>query len=689
MTVTPHVASLAPDTYPRQSARTLRFTAGAPRSYAIAPDGSRVLFLRSRGDRRNLLWLFDVESGTERVIADPDVLLGSASEALTPEEKARRERAREGAAGIVGYSTDDAVSVAAFSLSGRLFVTDFTETRELPVQHPILDPRLSPDGRAVAYATPAGSMRVCDLDGNDESLVEPRGTATWGQAEFIAQEEMNRSRGYWWAPDSSAWLIARVDSTPVARWWIADPANPATKPAEIAYPFAGSANAEVTLWLLDDHGKLRQISWDATEFPYLARVHWSAGGPPLIAVQSRDQKRLRICAIDVTSGGTLEVLEETDDIWLELFDGVPAWTPGGELVRISDAPGHRSLLIGEEVTTGPDIHVRSVQAITADDVLVAASPADAVGEVGSYWVRAKKWVGVAPVTTAVASGDLVVLTSATPDRPGRDVTVLRDGIPVGQIGWNAEKPLITARPVFTRVEGIPCAVILPEGHDGSPLPVLMDPYGGPHGQRVVQAHNSHLDSQWFANQGFAVVVADGRGTPGHSPAWEKSVANDLALALDDQVTALQALAKDFPLDLSRVGIRGWSFGGYLAALAVLRRPDVFHAAVSGAPVTDWALYDTHYTERYLGHPGQQPEVYERNSLIADAPKLERPLLLIHGLADDNVVAAHTLRLSSALLAAGRPHSVLPLTGVTHMASGEEVAENLLRLQVEFLKRSLG
>ncbi|CAM3865507.1 prolyl oligopeptidase family serine peptidase [Smaragdicoccus niigatensis] len=680
---------VAPDTYPRQSARTLRFTAGAPRSYAIAPDGSRVLFLRSRGDRRNLLWLFDVESGTERVIADPDVLLGSASEALTPEEKARRERAREGAAGIVGYSTDDAVSVAAFSLSGRLFVTDFTNTRELPVQHPILDPRLSPDGRSVAYATPAGSMRVCDLDGNDESLVEPRGNETWGQAEFIAQEEMNRSRGYWWAPDSSAWLIARVDSTPVARWWIADPANPATQPAEIAYPFAGSANAEVTLWLLDDHGTLRQISWDAAEFPYLARVHWSAGGPPLIAVQSRDQKRLRICAIDVTSGGTLELLEETDDIWIELFDGVPAWTAGGELVRISDAPGHRALLIGDEVVTGPEIHVRAVQAMTADDVLVAASPADAVGEVGSYWVRAKTWVGTAPVTTAAASGDLVVLSSATPDQPGREVTVLRNGKWVGEIGWNAEKPLITARPVFTRVEGIPCAVILPEGHDGSPLPVLMDPYGGPHGQRVVKAHNSHLDSQWFANQGFAVVVADGRGTPGHSPAWEKSVANALDLALDDQVTALQALTKDFPLDLSRVGIRGWSFGGYLAALAVLRRPDVFHAAVSGAPVTDWALYDTHYTERYLGDPGQQPDVYERNSLIADAPNLERPLLLIHGLADDNVVAAHTLRLSSALLAAGRPHSVLPLTGVTHMASGEEVAENLLRLQVEFLKRSLG
>ncbi len=207
---------------------------------------------------------------------------------------------------------------------------------------------------------------------------------------------------------------------------------------------------------------------------------------------------------------------------------------------------------------------------------------------------------------------------------------------------------------------------------------------------VVQAHNAFLSSQWFADQGFAVVVADGRGTPGRSPAWEKSIAFDFAgPTLEDQVEAVQALAAEFPLDLGKVAIRGWSYGGYLSALAVLRRPDVFHAAVAGAPVTDFALYDTHYTERYLGHPGERPEVYRAQSLIEDAAKLERPLMLIHGLADDNVVAAHTLRLSSALLAAGRPHTVLPLSGVTHMTPQEQVAENLLLLQVDFLKESLG
>jgi dipeptidyl-peptidase-4 len=223
----------------------------------------------------------------------------------------------------------------------------------------------------------------------------------------------------------------------------------------------------------------------------------------------------------------------------------------------------------------------------------------------------------------------------------------------------------------------------------------MDPYGGPHSQRVLASTSAFLTSQWLAEQGFAVVIADGRGTPGRGPAWDRAVHGDLATpVLEDQVTALRAAAAEFPdLDLARVGIRGWSFGGYLAALAVLRRPDVFHAAIAGAPVTDWRLYDTHYTERYLGDPAVTPNAYEVSSLIGNDSERsrqlsQRPLMIIHGLADDNVVVAHSLRLSSWLLAAGYPHSVLPLSGVTHMTPQETVAENLLLLQVAFLREAL-
>jgi len=261
------------------------------------------------------------------------------------------------------------------------------------------------------------------------------------------------------------------------------------------------------------------------------------------------------------------------------------------------------------------------------------------------------------------------------------------------IPHRADTPGFECTPLFAAVgdRRIELALLLPEGHDGSPLPVLMDPYGGPHAQRVLRVRNGYATSQWFAEQGFAVVVADGRGTPGRGPAFEREVWGDLAQpVLDDQVDALQALAAERPeLDLTRVGIRGWSFGGYLAALAVLRRPDVFHAAVAGAPVTEWRLYDTHYTERYLGHPEEHPEHYDRSSLLPEAAKLQRALMLIHGLADDNVVAAHTLVLSRALLEAGRPHTVLPLSGVTHMTPQEQVAENLLHLQRDFLLDALG
>ncbi|MER7843690.1 prolyl oligopeptidase family serine peptidase [Kitasatospora sp. NPDC096077] len=709
------------DTFPRQYARTLRYTVGAPRSFSVAPDGSRVVFLRSRSgeDRANLLWALDTTTGEERIAADPAALLGGGEEDLSPAEKARRERSREGSAGIVGYALDAKAALAAFALSGRLFTADLGTgaTTELPARGPLLDPRPSPDGTHVAYANTAGELRLTRTDGGgDRALAEPDGpNVTWGQAEFIAQEEIDRSRGFWWSPDGERLLVERADDSPVRRWWIADPANPEREPAEVAYPAAGTANAEVALFVLDLHGGRTEVVWDRQAFPYLARVHWSEGGAPLLLVQSRDQRAQQVLGLDPATGATELLFEERDEAWLEAFPGVPAWTPDGKLVRISDEGGVRALVVGDRVVTGPDLHLRSVIAVTEREVFFSASGGVAETDPEPGWIavgrighdgRQLAWESsngrpFTSVTSAVHAGGITVRATAEPDLPGTLVQVARDlpeGVVVDDvavIASHAETPVITARPVF-RFAGerrIPAAVFLPTGYDRERdglLPVLMDPYGGPHGQRVVQAHNPHLNSQWFADQGFAVVVADGRGTPGRGPAWEKSIAFDFAGAtLDDQVEALRALAGEFPLDLDRVAIRGWSYGGYLSALAVLRRPDVFHAAVAGAPVTDWELYDTHYTERYLGHPAERPEVYRENSLTGYAAGLERPLMIIHGLADDNVVAAHTLRLSSALLAAGRPHTVLPLSGVTHMTPQEEVAENLLLLQVDFVKRSLG
>jgi dipeptidyl-peptidase-4 len=699
------------DSFPRQQARTRGFSLGAPRSFQISPDGSRVAFLRSRGgsDPVTCLWVLDVGTGQERLAADPVTLAVTGDDPA--QEKARRERSRERATGIVAFAADAALNVAAFALSGRVYLADLagrTQPRAIPAQAPALDPRPDPAGQLLAYVRES-ALRITDLaTGEDSTIIGPDGEPgiSYGLAEFIAAEEMGRLRGYWWAPDGSALLVARVDETPVRRWHIADPANPDRPPAVVAYPAAGTPNAAVSLVLAGLDGSQRPLAWDQAGFPYLVTVNWDHD-VPLIVVQSRDQRRVLLLSADPARAATTALREDSDDRWLDIVPGVPARTSDGRIVWTADADGARRLLVaspaelaggGAAPVTPASLQVRAVLDVDARTVLFAAS-ADDPTEIDLWTYGPGGLACLTPaggVHTGRRAGGTMVLGRRSLAKNGATVRVLRDGGPDVPITSLAERPSLPApRPdIFAAGPlGIRTALLLPSWHrpGSGRLPVLLDPYGGPHAQRVLAARDAFLTSQWLADQGFAVVVADGRGTPGRGPDWERAVWHDLAgPALDDQVGALHAAAgRHADLDRSRVAIRGWSFGGFLAALAVLRRPDVFHAAIAGAPVTDWRLYDTHYTERYLGQPGAGgSDPYDSSSLLGDAAGLSRPLLLIHGLADDNVVAAHTLRLSSALLAAGRPHAVLPLSGVTHLAAQEEVAENLLLLQVDFLRRAL-
>ena len=620
-------------TFPRQYARTRRFTLGQPRSFHVAPDGSRVLFLRSMGgeDPVTCLWALDLASAEERLVFDPRDC-ADAGDGLPPEEQARRERTREMAEGVVAYACDHDAKVASFALGGRLFVADLVSggAREVGAAGAAIDPRVDPTGRQVAYVSDR-ALRVVDLDGVDRVIAaEEDPDVGWGLAEFVASEEMGRLRGFWWSPGGEALAAARVDEGPVRRWHIADPADPEAAPARVAYPAAGTPNAVVTLSILAGGGRT-DVDWDHHAFPYLVRVTWSEGRPLTLLVQSRDQRTMRVLTVDAGTGRTDAVREDHDEPWLEIVDGVPEWLADGRLASVACQDDTRRLLFEDDAVTPPGLHVRRVVDV-GDGAVVAASEEPTEQhlwrvEGGGELHRLTEGPGVHDGT---AKGEVVVVTTASMEDSGSATVVYRGSSPIASIRSVAARPVLTPRASLRRM-----------GHrerDG-PLPVLLDPYGGPHFQRVVKARDAYLQSQWFADQGFAVLVADGRGTPGRGLAWERAVAGDLATApLEDQVDALHAAAEQEPrLDLSRVAIRGWSFGGYLAALAVLRRPDVFHAAVAGAPVTDWRLYDTHYTERYLGHPDEEPEAYRRSSLLEDAAKLERALLLIHGLADDNVV----------------------------------------------------
>ena len=704
---------MAQDSFPRLAARTQYFTLGLPRSFVVSPDGLRVLFLRSSTGTSSSqsLWLYDVTSRTERELADAAGLLEDPHEQLTAEERARRERMRVTSSGVVAFSTDDEVRRAAFALSSRLFVVDVadgTPAREVATTSSVVDPRLDPTGRRVAYTGDDG-LHVVDEAEVDRLLVGPdegeSPDVRWGLAEFAAAEELGRARGFWWAPDGESLLVERYDESGVRLWHIADPAEPEAEPVRMRYPQAGTDNALVSLALVGVHGDRVDLDWrsdvalEGHVLEYLAGVEWSEGRP-LLSLLSRDQTRLELREVEPTTGRTTLARALTDHAWLELLPGTPRRLEDGRLLHGVDLGETRRLALDGTPFSPEGVQVRRLLSVDDEAVMALVSPAEPVGAIVLAELRFDGSVVVLSdedgvVSEAASGGGTVVVAQRALDHTGVDVAVRAGGEVTGSLASVAETVPMTPEPHVMRVgsRDYPTAVLFPTGHvrGSRRLPVLMCPYGGPQVQTVVRSSRAYLEEQWFADQGFVVVVADGRGMAGRGPAWDRLARHDFVGTIDDQVEVLHEVSKRYEADVDpgRVAIRGWSFGGYIAALGVLRHPDVFAAAVAGAPVTDLRLYDTCYTERYLGHPSDNADVYDANSLLPLAARLRRPLMLVHGLADDNVLVAHTLRLSSALLAAGRPHEVLPLSGMTHLADDEVVAENLLLLQLEFLRRTLG
>lgn len=689
------------ESFPRQSAATRNFQLGAPRSFAVSESGEQVLFLRSDSGRDsvNSLWIYDVAKRIETKFADPRVLLADDAE-VPAAERARRERMRETTSGITSYSTDSSGTKVAFALSGQLFVGEVATAvlKNLDVAGPVIDPRLSPDGKYVAWSD-GKDLFIVDFSGSSiRNLTNEESTSiSWGLADFIASEEFGRMHGYWWSPESDHLIIESVDDSAVQTWWISDPATPAKAPQEIRYPAAGTKNATVGLQKISVIGERESLRWDNNAFEYLISVSWQKDCNALITVADRAQQHFVTYA--ATDSGLENVHEVTDHEFVEVISGQPRWH-NGQIVSVIDnrQTDTRELQIAGKALSPVGLQVMSIIDIKDDYIDVIATQ-DAlsrdllrIGFDGSITEISQGGIASATATTS----DLQVVIESRLDTHTRSYQLRRGVKTEHYFDSLAESPNFTSQVhvLQTGTHKVNTAVLFPRDHvyGRKKLPIMMRPYGGPHGPQVLNGALSYAIDQWFADQGFVVVVADNRGTGGRGPAWDHAIYQDFVSAvIEDQVNAIADVAKHFPddVDASRVGITGWSFGGYLSALAVMKRPDVFHAAVAGAPVTEWLWYDTAYTERYLGHPEKFPEIYEDHSLMPMANQLERPLMLVHGLADDNVVAAHSLSLSGALLANKKPHTVLPLSGVTHMTPQEIISENLMLLTVEYLKEQLG
>lgn len=684
--------------FPRHSAKTLRFTLGAPRTFTLAPDGQRLVYVRSASgtDRIGRLYQYDLRTDNEELLVDPLNLLIDGEEQLSPEERARRERTREAAGGITSYSSDKKCEVIAFVLSGRLYSLDVTSKRirEEASAGIVIDPQFSPDGKSIAYITPEGELHL-SREGSVSILCAPESAEIfYGTAEFVASEEMSRHHGFWWSADSKSLFVQRFDQTPVTKIFITDPANPESAPREVRYPFVGTPNVITSLFLLNlDDLSRKEITWNPAH-EYLCDVNPGDGKvPPLLLTMSRNQRHAEIVAIDSESAKGRVIAEMKDPAWIDLVAGVPAWGPNGELVTHVINENTHSIAINGEVVTPEHLQVDGVIAIDRDGITFSGTFDPTQSHI--YW---RGWGGEFEVLTtepgvhmARTNGGTLLLISRDMASYEVSVVIKRDGV-TRKIAAHNERPEVDAQPQFLSLgeRELRSALLLPQNREPKNLPLLVDPYGGPGHARVMHAKSAYAEAQWIANQGFAVLISDGRGTPHRDPQWERAIVDDLStFPVDDQVDAVQALIATHPglIDTARVAIRGWSFGGYLAGLAAARRPDIFKAAIIGAPVTDFRLYDTFYTERFMG-PDAKSVNYEKSSLLNEAKNLQVPVMIIHGMVDDNVLVSNTLKLSAALLEAGKAHEVLPLTGVTHMTPQEIVAENLMVLELDFLKRAL-
>ncbi|MEX2148915.1 MAG: S9 family peptidase [Steroidobacteraceae bacterium] len=688
------------------------------RQTRFSPDGRLVSYLRARDDAPTEfdLWAYDIAAKTHRMLVDSR-LLSPAEETLSAEEEARRERQRIAALrGIVEYEWAPDSRSLLFPLGGDLYHYELSKSASAAVRRLTAteayetDSQFSPQGRFVSFIRDRDLYAVEVATGVERRLTTSGGgLVSHGMAEFIAQEEMNRDTGYWWSPDERHIAYTRVDESPVAEVERFEIGADGVRVFKQRYPATGHANAEVKLAILAlETGEIAWADLGSKDY-YLARVDWfPESNRLLVQRQSRDQKRLDVLSYPVTGGDGRQMFSERSETWVALHDDLYFLPERRELLWTSERSGHNhiyrydysGLLIGP-VTAGDWDVIGELQAPAVRGIDERRGRVYFMATLKSplerqlYVADLDDGPGTPPV--ALTSGDGWNNVTMTRDArrfllgysdPAQPPRISLHGAGGRRLAWLVENRMDGTHPYAPYLD----RHVLPEygtlpAADGTPLywqlhkpagfepgkryPAVLLVYGGPTVQTVMRRWGERRGSQTaqlLTQRGYVVFAIDNRGSGGRGQKFTEKLYRRLGgVEVEDQLRGVAWLKEQPFVDPARVGVYGWSYGGYMTLMLLGQSPGTFKAGIAGAPVTDYRLYDTHYTERYLGTPQENPEGYRLSNVLTYAGEIRDRLLIMHGMADDNVLFTNTTLLIPALVASGQPFEVVPYPGSRHGA----------------------
>ncbi|MRX27396.1 S9 family peptidase [Kangiella sp. HZ709] len=701
----------------------------APRSVKLSPDGSRVTFLKGKEDEQERLdlWEYNLKDKKSRMLVDSrDLLPGE--ENLSDEEKARRERMRLFAKGIISYYWGDDGKTLLFPLGGDIFAYDITKagngaTKQLTKTETYeTDIKLSPNGDYVSFIRDQNIFMVNVKTGKETQLTfDGEGTIKNGMAEFVAQEEMGRLTGYWWSPDSKKVAYLQVDESPVnieKRYEIN--AEDFTV-FEQRYPSTGTNNVTIKLGVLNlDSNKTTWIDTGKKTDIYIPRVKWLKDSKSVsYQWQSRDQKTLELRFADIANGSFKKVLTEAADTWINLTKDLRFLKKSKQFIWTSERDGFRHIYLYDlegklikQLTQG-DWVVDNVYGVDEKNGLVyfdanKESPLEqhlySVPLAGGELKKITQQSGVHGVTFAKSMDVFVDYFSST-TQPSQVSLRKANG---DLVTWLEQNKLDKTHPYYDYYK----KASKPEfgtikAEDGQEMqyriykpvpfnankkyPVIVDVYGGPHAQRVRNTWGAR-NTYWhhlMASKGFVVFSLDNRGSWNRGKKFEDPIYRKLGnIELVDQVKGVEYLTSLPYVDKDKIGMFGWSYGGYMTIMAMFKNPEIFKVGVSVAPVTDWYLYDTHYTERYLDHPKNNKEGYEASNVFPYLEGLQGNLMVIHGMADDNVLFTNSTKLYKALQDANKPFDQMNYPGSKHSIWGKKTRTHVFNTITDYFEKHL-